>query len=40
MYNKRKIRGLFEVSLPQLIIDLTKEGGPCQEAAEMLMGRL
>ncbi|MBU1204444.1 MAG: hypothetical protein KKA61_02145 [Nanoarchaeota archaeon] len=40
MYNKRKIMGLFEVSLPQLIIDLIKEGGPCQEAAEMLMGRL
>jgi len=40
MYNKIKIRGLFEVSLPQLIIDLIKEGGPCQEAAEMLRGRL
>ncbi|MBU3913359.1 MAG: hypothetical protein KKE50_04660 [Nanoarchaeota archaeon] len=37
MYGKRSINGLSIVSLPQLIIDLTKEGGPCQEAAEMLI---
>ena len=40
MYGKRNINGLFIVSLPQLIVDLTKEGGPCQEAAEMLIRRL
>ncbi len=37
MYAKRKINSLFIVSIPQLIVDLTREGGPCQEAAEMLM---
>lgn len=40
MYGKRKINNLFVVSLPQLIIDLVNEGGPCQEAAEMLIERL
>ena len=40
MYGKRTINGLSVVSTPQLIIDLTKEGGPCQEAAEMLIKRL
>jgi len=40
MYGKRKIGGLFIVSTPQLIIDLMREGGPCQEAAEMLLRRL
>ena len=40
MYGKRKLDKLFIVSLPQLIIDLLSEGGPCQEAAEMLMKRL
>lgn len=39
-YRRRKIKGLFIVSLPQLIIDLLKEGGPCGEAAEMLLKRL
>ncbi|MDD4878779.1 MAG: hypothetical protein PHO02_07170 [Candidatus Nanoarchaeia archaeon] len=39
-YKRRKINGLFAVSLPQLIIDLLKEGGPCGEAAEMLLKRL
>lgn len=37
MYNKRKIDGLNIVSEPQLIIDLLEEGGPCFEAAEMLL---
>jgi len=37
MYGKRNIKGLSIVSLPQLIVDLTKEGGPCEEAAEMLI---
>lgn len=40
MYNKRKIENLFIVTMPQLIIDLFSEGGPCSEAAEMLMKRL
>lgn len=40
MHEKRIINGLSVVSLPQLIIDLIKEGGPCHEAAEMLMKRL
>jgi len=40
MYKKKKIKNLFVVSIPQLIIDLTNEGGPCQEAAEMLIKKL
>ncbi len=40
MQGKRIINGLSIVSMPQLIIDLTNEGGPCKEAAEMLMKRL
>lgn len=40
MYGKRVINGLSIVSMPQLIVDLTNEGGPCKEAAEMLMKRL
>ena len=39
-YGKRKINGLFMVSLPQLIIDLYIEGGPAAEAAEMLLVKL
>lgn len=39
-YGRKKIKGLFVVSIPQLIIDLFKEGGPCEEAAEMLLKRL
>lgn len=39
-YGKRKIKNLSVVSIPQLIIDLANEGGPCQEAAEMLMEKL
>ncbi len=27
------------VSMPQLILDLLQEGGPCEEAADMLIGR-
>lgn len=40
MYGKRMINGLSIVSIPQLIIDLMREGGPCKEAAEMLIERL
>ncbi|MBI2542491.1 hypothetical protein HYV80_07345 [Candidatus Woesearchaeota archaeon] len=39
-YGKRIINGLSIVSMPQLIVDLTNEGGPCKEAAEMLMKRI
>ncbi len=39
-YGKRKINGLFVISLPQLIIDLYTEGGPAAEAAEMLLVKL
>lgn len=38
-YGKRVIGGLSIVSIPQLIVDLTLEGGPCKEAAEMLIKR-
>jgi hypothetical protein len=40
MYGKRNINGLSIVSIPQLIVDLSREGGPCQEAAEMLMEKV
>ena len=40
MYKKRKINNLFIVSIPQLIIDLFTEGGPCEEAGEMLLKKL
>ena len=40
LYGRRKIHGLFIVSLPQMIIDLIREGGPCEEAAEMLLKKL
>lgn len=39
MHGKRIINGLSIISMPQLIIDLSNEGGPCKEAAEMLMKR-
>lgn len=39
-YNTSKYKNLTTVSLPQLIVDLMKEGGPCVEAANMLMNRL
>ncbi|MBI4439367.1 hypothetical protein HY638_00175 [Candidatus Woesearchaeota archaeon] len=39
-YGKRKLNGVFVVSLPQLIIDLFTEGGPAAEAAEMLLAKL
>ena len=40
IYGKRKINNLFIVSIPQLIIDLLTEGGPCEEAGEMLLKKL
>ena len=38
-YRIEKTEGLYTVSLPQLILDLRLEGGPCKEAAEKLMNR-
>lgn len=40
MYNKRKINNFSIVSMPQLIIDLYNESGPCREASEMLMEKI
>lgn len=36
-YNSSEYNGLKTVSIPQLAVDLLIEGGPCIEAAEMLM---
>ena len=36
-YNLAEKEGLKTVSIPQLIVDLLWEGGPCAEAAEMLI---
>lgn len=40
LFKAQKIRGISIVCLPQLIADLKREGGPCEEAAEMLLKRL
>lgn len=32
-YNKQEINSFTTVSIPQLILDLLEEGGPCEEAA-------
>ncbi|MBS3122426.1 hypothetical protein J4434_06100 [Candidatus Woesearchaeota archaeon] len=39
-FGKRKVNGLFIVGIPQLIIDLFTEGGPAEEAAEMLIKKV
>lgn len=36
-YNQKSINGFSTVSIPQLILDLLAEGGPCTEAAEKLI---
>jgi hypothetical protein len=36
-YNLSEKEGLKIVSIPQLVVDLLGEGGPCAEAAEMLI---
>lgn len=36
-YKSSEKKGMTVVSTPQLIVDLLQEGGPCSEAAEMLM---
>ena len=40
MYGKRIINKLSIVSMPQLTIDLFKEGGTCREAGEMLLEKI
>jgi len=36
-YNQQEVDGFSTVSIPQLILDLLAEGGPCEEAAEKLI---
>ena len=36
-YNMSEKEGFKTVSIPQLVVDLLREGGPCAEAAEMLI---
>jgi hypothetical protein len=36
-YNQQLVDGFSTVSVPQLILDLLVEGGPCEEAAEKLI---
>jgi hypothetical protein len=36
-YNETRVDGFSTVSIPQLILDLLDEGGPCREAAEKLI---
>jgi DNA-binding Lrp family transcriptional regulator len=36
-YNSQTVDGFTTVSVPQLIVDLLDEGGPCEEAAEKLI---
>lgn len=38
-YNATSVSGIRTVSVPQLIVDLLAEGGPCVEAAERLIER-
>ena len=35
-----KLQGLTVVSLPQLVVDLLREGGPCVEAAQLLLEKM
>jgi len=37
MYNKKKINGLWVASMPQVLIDLRREGGVCKEAYDMMV---
>ncbi len=36
-YNHQRVDGYWTVSVPQLILDLLAEGGPCTQAAETLI---
>ncbi len=37
LYDKKKIKGLWVISMPQLLLDLRREGGVCQEAYDMMV---
>jgi len=39
-YNEQTVDGMTTVSVPQLIVDLLAEGGPCAEAAENLIEKV
>lgn len=39
-YKARKLQELTVVSLPQLVVDLITEGGPCLEAAQLLLKKV
>lgn len=39
-YEAFKIHGLTVTSVPQLIVDLLTEGGPCVEAAQLLLEKM
>ena len=39
LYNRQKIDGLWVASIPQVMVDLKREGGVCGEAFEMMVGR-
>jgi len=38
-YGLKKIQGFYTVSIPQLILDLRLEGGPCKEAAMKMIDK-
>jgi len=38
-YDRQRVDGFVTVSIPQLILDLLDEGGPCEAAAERLIRR-
>jgi len=39
MYGKKKINGMWVASVPQVLIDLRREGGVCLEAYDMMMDK-
>lgn len=39
-YGSSRLQELMVVSLPQLVVDLFAEGGPCVEAAQLLLGKM
>lgn len=38
-YKKRKIKSLWVASIPQVLVDLKMEGGPCEEAYDMMVSK-
>ena len=40
LYNTIRLQELTTVSLPQLAVDLLAEGGPCAEAAQLLLEKM